>query len=198
MRPGAPASAAKFFARFGNVSRIGNKPIPVPAKVKVDISGAAVRVEGPKGKLEVAVPRGVRFERQGENLVALRDGDQWRAFHGLARALVANAVAGVERGFKKEMDIVGVGYRAEVKGRTVIFSLGYSHPVEFPIPTGIDITVDRQTHVTVSGADKALVGQVTANIRGLRPPDPYKQKGIQVSGERLKKKAGKAGLKAGA
>jgi large subunit ribosomal protein L6 len=198
MRRVVPASAAKFSARSGNVSRIGNKPIPVPAKVKVDISGAAVRVEGPKGKLEVALPRGVRFERQGENLVALRDGEQWRAFHGLARALVANAVSGVERGFKKEMDIVGVGYRAEVKGRTVVFSLGFSHPVEFPIPTGIDITVDRQTHLTVSGADKALVGQVTANIRSLRPPDPYKQKGIQISGERLKKKAGKAGLKAGA
>jgi large subunit ribosomal protein L6 len=198
MRRGGPASAAKFSARSGNVSRIGNKPIPVPAKVKVDISAAAIRVEGPKGKLEVVLPRGVRFERQGENLVALRDGDQWRAFHGLARALVANAVSGVDRGFKKEMDIVGVGYRAEVKGRTVVFSLGYSHPVEFPIPTGIDITVDRQTHITITGADKALVGQVTANIRSLRPPDPYKQKGIQISGERLKKKAGKAGLKAGA
>jgi large subunit ribosomal protein L6 len=180
------------------VSRIGNKPISVPAKVKVDISAAAVRVEGPKGKLEVALPRGVRFERKGESLVALREGEQWRAFHGLARALVANAVTGVERGFKKEMDIVGVGYRAEVKGRAVIFSLGFSHPVEFPIPAGIDIAVDRQTHLTVSGVDKALVGQVTANIRSLRPPDPYKQKGIQISGERLKKKAGKAGLKAGA
>jgi large subunit ribosomal protein L6 len=179
------------------VSRIGNKPIPVPAKVKVEISAAAIRVEGPKGKLEVALPRGVRFERQGENLVALRDGDQWRAFHGLARALVANAVSGVDRGFKKEMDIVGVGYRAEVKGRTVVFSLGYSHPVEFPIPAGIEIAVDR-SHITVSGADKALVGQVTADIRSLRPPDPYKQKGIQVAGQRLKKKAGKAGLKAGA
>jgi large subunit ribosomal protein L6 len=196
MRLAAPASAAKYSARSGNVSRIGNKPIPVPAKVKVDISAAAVRVEGPKGKLEVAVPRGVRFERQGENLVALRDSDQWRAFHGLARALVANAVTGVERGFKKEMDIVGVGYRAEVKGRTVVFSLGFSHPVEFPIPAGIDISVDR-SRLTVSGADKALVGQVAANIRGLRPPDPYKQKGIQIVGERLKKKAGKAGLKAG-
>jgi large subunit ribosomal protein L6 len=178
------------------VSRIGNKPIPVPAKVKVDIGKDAVRVEGPKGKLAVALPRGVRFELQGDTLLALREGDQWRAFHGLARALVANAVQGVHAGFKKEMDIVGVGYRAEVKGRTVVFNLGYSHPVEFPIPPGIEVTVERN-HLTISGADKAQVGQVAANIRSLRPPDPYKQKGIQITGERLKKKAGKAGLKAG-
>jgi large subunit ribosomal protein L6 len=177
------------------VSRIGNKPIPVPAKVKVDIAKDVVRVEGPKGKLTVPLPRGIRFERQGDTLLALREGDQWRAFHGLARALVANAVQGVHAGFKKEMDIVGVGYRAEVKGRTVVFNLGYSHPVEFPIPPGIEIAVER-THLTISGADKAQVGQVVANIRSLRPPDPYKQKGIQITGERLKKKAGKAGLKA--
>jgi large subunit ribosomal protein L6 len=177
------------------VSRIGNKPIPVPAKVKVDIAKDVVRVEGPKGKLTVPLPRGIRFERQGDTLLALREGDQWRAFHGLARALVANAVQGVHAGFKKEMDIVGVGYRAEVKGRTVVFNRGYSHPVEFPIPPGIEIAVER-THLTISGADKAQVGQVVANIRSLRPPDPYKQKGIQITGERLKKKAGKAGLKA--
>lgn len=180
------------------MSRIGRQPIAVPAKVKVDIADQAVRVEGPKGKLQVPLPRGVRFERQGETLVAVRDSDAYRAFHGLARALVANAVLGVSQGFKKELDIVGVGYRAEVKGRAVIFSLGYSHPVEFPIPTAIDVTVDRQTHVTVSGVDKALVGQVVAKMRSLRPPDPYKQKGIQVVGQRLKKKAGKAGIKAGA
>jgi large subunit ribosomal protein L6 len=179
------------------VSRIGNKPIPVPAKVKVDVAKDVVRVEGPKGKLSVPLPRGVRFELKGDTLLALRDGDQWRAFHGLARALVANAVQGVHAGFKQEMDIVGVGYRAEIKGRVVVFSLGYSHPVEFPIPPGIEIAVDR-SHLTISGADKAQVGQVVANIRSLRPPDPYKQKGIQITGERLKKKAGKAGLKAGA
>jgi len=180
------------------VSRIGRKPIAVPAKVTVEIAEKAVRVEGPKGKLQISVPPGIRFERQGETLLALRDNDSFRAFHGLARALVANAVLGVSQGFRKDMDIVGVGYRAEVKGRAVIFSLGYSHPVEFPIPPGIDVAVDRQTHVTVSGADKAQVGQVVAKIRSLRPPDPYKQKGIQVVGQRLKKKAGKAGIKAGA
>jgi large subunit ribosomal protein L6 len=197
MRLGEPASAAKFFARSGNVSRVGNKPIPVPAKVKVDISADAVRVEGPKGKLQVALPPGVRFERKGEELLALRESDEWRAFHGLARALVANAVHGVSEGFKKDLTIVGVGYRAEVKGRTVVFSLGYSHPVEFPIPQGIEITVERQT-VSVRGADKAQVGQVAANIGSLRPPDPYKQKGVQIAGKRLKKKAGKSGIKAGA
>lgn len=178
------------------MSRIGNSPIPIPAKVKVEIAPAGIHVEGPKGKMDVRVPKGIRFEKKGEMLVASRENDEQRAFHGLARALVANAVRGVNLGFKKELDIVGVGYRAEVKGRTVVFSLGYSHPIEFTVPGGIDVTVDRQTHVTVSGADKALVGQVTANIRALRPPDPYKQKGIQISGERLKKKAGKAGLKA--
>ncbi len=195
MRRAAPVWAAKYSARSGNVSRIGNTPVPVPAKVKVEIADGSVRVEGPKGKLEISLPPGIRFERQGENLVALRDGENRRAFHGLARALVANAVLGVNQGFKKDLMIVGVGYRAEVKGRTAVFSLGYSHPVEFPIPAGIDISVDRQT-ISVSGADKAQVGQVAANIRALRPPDPYKQKGIQLVGERLKKKAGKAGLKA--
>jgi large subunit ribosomal protein L6 len=198
MRRGALAWAAKSSARFGNVSRIGRKPIPVPAKVKVEIAGQALRLEGPKGKLQIPVPAGIRFERQGDALLAIRDNDEQRAFHGLARALVANGILGVSQGFKKEMDIVGVGYRAEVKGRAVTFSLGYSHPIEFPIPLGIDVTVERQTHVTVSGADKAQVGQVVAQIRSLRPPDPYKQKGIQVAGQRLKKKAGKAGIKAGA
>ncbi len=180
------------------MSRIGRQPIAVPAKVKVEIADRAVHVEGPKGKLEVPMPRGVRFERQGEMLLAVRESDEYRAFHGLARALVANAVRGVSQGFKKEIDIVGVGYRAELKGRVVIFSLGFSHPVEFPVPAGITVAVDRQTHVTVSGADKALVGQVVAKMRSLRPPDPYKQKGIQVVGQRLKKKAGKSGIKAGA
>jgi len=116
----------------------------------------------------------------------------------LARALLANAVQGVTQGFKRELDIVGVGYRAELKGKHVSFALGKSHPIEFPIPEGIQISVDKQTHMVVSGADKAQVGQVAADLRSLRPPDPYKQKGIRITGERLKKKAGKAGAKAGA
>jgi large subunit ribosomal protein L6 len=175
------------------MSRIGRKPIPVPVGVKVQLSPAAVEVQGPKGKMSVAVPRGIRFEQKDGVLNALRDTDEHRALHGLARALVANAVRGVTEGFKKDLDIVGVGYRAELKGKTVVFLLGYSHPIEFPVPEGIQITVEKQTRLSVSGADRAKVGQVAADIRGLRPPDPYKQKGIRLSGERLKKKAGKAG-----
>jgi large subunit ribosomal protein L6 len=177
------------------MSRIGNKIITVPSGVKVQIKDAAVEVQGPKGKLTVAVPRGIQFEQKDSTLVAKRETEQHRALHGLARALVANAVTGVTQGFKKELDIVGVGYRAEVKGKNVVLALGYSHPIEFAIPEGIQIAVDKQTHLVVSGADKGQVGQVTANLRSLRPPDPYKQKGVRITGERLKKKAGKAGVK---
>jgi len=175
------------------MSRIGRKPIPLPAGVKVQLSPATVEVQGPKGKMSVGVPRGIKFEQKDGVLNALRESDEQRALHGLARALVANAVRGVTEGFKKELDIVGVGYRAEAKGKNVVFALGYSHPIEFPIPEGIQIAVEKQTHLSVSGADRAKVGQVAANIRALRPPDPYKQKGIRLVGERLKKKAGKAG-----
>jgi len=181
------------------MSRIGKKPIPVPSGVKINkLADGRVEVQGPKGKLNVLVPRQIKFEQKDGVLSALRESDEHRALHGLARALLANAVHGVTQGFKKELDIVGVGYRAEVKGKVVAFALGKSHPVEFPIPEGIQIAVDKQTHLVVSGADKAQVGQVAANIRSLRPPDPYKQKGIRITGERLKKKAGKAGAKAGA
>jgi large subunit ribosomal protein L6 len=180
------------------MSRIGRKPIPVPAGVKINASGGKVEVQGPKGKLSVLVPRQIRLEQKDGVLTAIRDNEEHRALHGLARALLANAVLGVTQGFKKELDIVGVGYRAELKGKVVSFALGKSHPVEFPIPEGIQIPVDKQTHLVVSGADKAQVGQVAANLRALRPPDPYKQKGIRITGERLKKKAGKAGAKAGA
>jgi large subunit ribosomal protein L6 len=175
------------------MSRIGNKIIPVPSGVKIQIKSDLVAVEGPKGKMSVAVPRGISFEQKDGTLVAKRDAEQYRALHGLARALVANAVTGVTTGFKKDLDIVGVGYRAEVKGKNVVLALGYSHPIEFPIPEGIQISIEKQTHMAVSGADKNKVGQVAANLRALRPPDPYKQKGIRITGERLKKKAGKAG-----
>ena len=180
------------------MSRIGNKIIPVPSGVKIQIKSDAIGVEGPKGKMSVALPRGISFEQKDGTLVAKRETEQQRALHGLARALVANAVTGVTTGFKKELDIVGVGYRAEVKGKNVVLALGYSHPIEFPIPEGIQISVDKQTHMAVSGADKNKVGQVAANLRALRPPDPYKQKGIRITGERLKKKAGKAGAKTSA
>jgi len=180
------------------MSRIGKKPIPLPAGVKINSAGGKVEVQGPKGKLQVLVPSVIRLEQKDGVLTAVRDSDDDRALHGLARALLANAVTGVTTGFKKDLDIVGVGYRAEVKGKSVAFALGKSHPIDFPIPEGIQITVDKQTHIVVSGADKAQVGQVAADLRSLRPPDPYKQKGIRITGERLKKKAGKAGAKAGA
>jgi large subunit ribosomal protein L6 len=179
------------------MSRIGNKPIPLPSGVKVAVAADKIDVQGPKGKMTVAVPRGVSFEQKDGVLNVKRNADEYRAVHGLARALVANAVHGVTAGFKKDMDIVGVGYRAELKGKIVNFALGKSHPIEFPIPEGIQIAVEKQTHLIVSGADKGQVGQVAADIRSLRPPDPYKQKGIRITGERLKKKAGKAGAKAG-
>jgi len=180
------------------MSRIGNKPIPVPSGVKIGIASDKIDVQGPKGKLSVAVPYGISFEQKDGILSVKRADDDHRAVHGLARALVANAVTGVTTGFKKDLDIVGVGYRAELKGKVVAFALGKSHPIEFQIPEGIQIAVDKQTHLVVSGADKAQVGQVAADLRSLRPPDPYKQKGVRITGERLKKKAGKAGAKAGA
>ena len=180
------------------MSRIGNKPIPVPSGVKIAIAADKIDVQGPKGKLSVVVPNGISFEQKDGILNVRRSAEDYRALHGLARALVANAVHGVTQGFKKDLDIVGVGYRAELKGKVVAFALGKSHPVEFPIPEGIQIAVDKQTHLVVSGADKAQVGQVAADLRSLRPPDPYKQKGVRITGERLKKKAGKAGAKAGA
>ena len=180
------------------MSRIGNKIIPIPSGVKVQIKTGSVEVQGPKGKMTVTVPSGIEFEQKDGTLVAKRATEQYRALHGLARALVANAVAGVTTGFKKDLDIVGVGYRAEVKGKNVVLALGYSHPIEFPIPEGIQIAIEKQTHMTVSGADKNQLGQVAANLRALRPPDPYKQKGVRITGERLKKKAGKAGAKSAA
>ena len=180
------------------MSRIGNKIISVPSGVKIQIKDGSVDVQGPKGKMTVGVPRGITFEQKDGTLVAKREAEQFRALHGLARALVANAVTGVTTGFKKDLDIVGVGYRAEVRGKNVVLALGYSHPIEFPIPEGIQIAIEKQTHMTVSGADKNQVGQVAANLRRLRPPDPYKQKGVRITGERLKKKAGKAGAKTAA
>ena len=179
------------------MSRIGNKPIPLPSGVKIAVAADKIEVQGPKGKMSVLVPRGVSFEQKDGILNVKRLAEEHRAVHGLARALVANAVQGVTQGFKKEMDIVGVGYRAELKGKTINFALGKSHPILFPVPEGIQIAVDKQTHLVISGADKGQVGHVAADIRSLRPPDPYKQKGIRITGERLKKKAGKAGAKAG-
>jgi large subunit ribosomal protein L6 len=177
------------------MSRIGKKPIPVPKGVTVTVKSGAVDVKGPKGSLTQRLPPGILFEMKGAELVATleRPDPALGKFHGLARTLAANAVEGVTNGFKRELDIVGVGYRAEVKGKQVHFALGYSHPVVFDVPAGIDVVVDKQTHVTVTGIDRQLVGQVAANIRRLRKPDPYKQKGVRYTGEVLKKKVGKTG-----
>jgi large subunit ribosomal protein L6 len=177
------------------MSRIGKKPIPIPKGVRVSIEPTAVEVQGPKGRLRQALPPGVWFEQEADALQARLERDEkgLTKYQGLARSLVANAVHGVSEGFKRDLDIVGIGYRAEVRGRQVVFALGYSHPVVFDIPPGIDIAIEKQTHLTVTGIDRQQVGQVAANIRALRKPDPYKQKGIRFTGEVLKKKVGKTG-----
>ena len=179
------------------MSRIGKKPITIPKGVTIKVGEGAIDVQGPKGKLRQGFPAGINFELSDGSLLAKRSTDDpaLGKFHGLARSLVANAVIGVTDGFKRELDIVGVGYRAEVKGKQVVFALGYSHPVVYDIPTGIDVLIEKQTHITVTGVDRQLVGQVAANIRRLRKPDPYKQKGVRYTGEVLKKKAGKTGAK---
>jgi large subunit ribosomal protein L6 len=179
------------------MSRIGKKPIELPKGVTVKIEGNTVSVQGPKGKLETDLPRGIRMEQQDGHLLAIRENDSQSAVHGLARALVNNAVEGVTKGWRRELEIVGIGYRAEMKGKaTVVFSLGYSHPIEYPLPSGVEVAIDpKQTRLTVSGIDRQKVGQVAAEIRGLRPPDPYKNKGVRYFGERLKKKVGKTGAK---
>jgi len=177
------------------MSRVGRKVIVVPAGVKVQVGDKALEVQGPKGKLSTPVPPGIKFALEGQQLSCQRSSDEQRlrAFHGLARALAQNAIKGVTEGFSKDLDIVGVGYRAQVEGNKVVFALGFSHPVEYEVPEGIKIAVEKQTRVTVSGIDRQRVGQVAAEIRQLRRPDPYKQKGIRYVGEVLKKKAGKAG-----
>lgn len=179
------------------MSRIGKKPITLPQGVKVEVRGNTVAVQGPKGKVETHIPTGIKLEQKDGVLVAVRESDDQAGFHGLVRALVFNAVNGVTQGWSKELEIVGIGYRAEMKGKsTVVFSLGYSHPIEYPLPSGIEVAIDpKQTRLTVSGIDRQKVGQVAADFRALRPPDPYKNKGIRYVGERLKKKVGKTGAK---
>ena len=174
------------------MSRVGKKLIPVPKGVKINI-GDQLNVEGPKGKLTVPIPAGVRFEQRDGILEVVRDNDSFAALHGLTRALAANAVQGVSTGFTRELDVVGTGYRADVKGNVATFTLGYSHPIEFLLPAGVDLKVDKQTHLILTGYDRQAVGQVAAHIRALRPPDPYKNKGVRYTGEVLRKKAGKTG-----
>jgi large subunit ribosomal protein L6 len=174
------------------MSRIGKKPIPLPSGVKITV-GEQLEVTGPKGKLLVPIPHGITFEQTAGKLEVKRSGDEHAALHGLTRALAANAVQGVSTGFIRELDIVGIGYRADIKGKVAIFTLGYSHPIEVLLPEGVDLKIDKQTHLVLSGHDRQLLGQVAANIRALRKPDPYKNKGIRYTGEALRKKVGKTG-----
>jgi large subunit ribosomal protein L6 len=174
------------------MSRVGKRPIPLPKGVKI-IIGEELRVEGPKGKLSVPIPAGIKFEQKENQLELVRDNEKLAALHGLTRALAANAVQGVSIGFTRELDIVGTGYRADVKGKVATFILGYSHPVEYLLPNGVDLKIDKQTHLVLTGYDRQEIGHVAAQIRSLRPPDPYKNKGVRYTGEVLRKKAGKTG-----
>ena len=174
------------------MSRVGKKPIPLPKGVKLNIAATILKVEGPKGKLEVPVPGGITLEEKDNELRVIRDGDQYAALHGLTRALASNAITGVSTGFTRELDVVGIGYRCDVKARVATFTLGYSHSIEFYLPAGVDMKVDKQTHITLTGYDKQVLGQIAANMRALRPPDPYKNKGVRFTGEVLRKKVGKA------
>ncbi len=177
------------------MSRIGRMPITIPAGVNVKVEGRSMVVEKGKASLTQALPAGINAAVASGVVNFTREGDtrQLRALHGLTRALVANAVKGVHQGFTRDLDIVGIGYKAQVLGRVLNLALGYSHPIDFPIPDGIEVKVDKLTHLVVSGADRQKVGQVAAEIRGLRPPEPYKGKGIKYTDEVIKKKAGKAG-----
>ncbi|MBI1357616.1 MAG: 50S ribosomal protein L6 [Acidobacteria bacterium] len=177
------------------MSRVGKNPIAVPSGAQVEIVGAQIRVKGPKGELTAPIPAGIEAKLEDGKLEFTRQSDLDAAKHGLARALAANAVRGVTQGFTKQLEIVGIGYRAAVAGRVAVFSLGYSHPIEVLMPEGIEIKVDAQTKIEVSGADRQKVGQISAMIRQLRPPDPYKQKGVRYAGEELLKKEGKTGSK---
>ena len=180
------------------MSRVGRKPIEIPKGVKVEVRGGALQVEGPKGKVSQALVPGTEVEVKDGVITVTRQGDSGpeRAKHGLARALYANAVRGAAEGYAKTLEIIGVGYKAEVKGNVVQFALGYSHPVLFPVPPGIKVDIDAKANkVTVAGADRQMVGQVAAQMRGLRKPDPYKGKGVKYADETIKRKVGKAGAK---
>ncbi len=179
------------------MSRIGKKPIPVPQGVKVAVDGAVVLVEGPKGKLSHTLPAGISVKAEPSVLTVGRNSDHRnaRALHGLTRSLLANMVHGVKDGFERKLEIVGIGYRCQLTGKSLQLALGYSHPVIFPLPDGIQAEVDRQVAITLRGADKALLGQTAAKLRSLRKPDPYKGKGIKYADEYIRRKVGK---KAGA
>ena len=179
------------------MSRIGKQPIPIPQGVKVQIENGLIRAEGPKGKLSQPVPTGMAAKLEDNVLTITRDSDHRtaRAMHGLTRALIANMVTGVKDGFERKLDIVGIGYRAQLQGRNIQLALGYSHPVIFPLPETVTAEIERQVAITLRAPDKALLGETAAKLRALRKPDPYKGKGIKYTGEILRRKVGKAGGK---
>jgi large subunit ribosomal protein L6 len=175
------------------MSRIGKQPVPIPTKVKVNVSGQKVLVEGPKGKLEIQLPGRTSAKVEGARVLVSRQGEdaQAKALHGLSRALINNMVKGVSEGFSKKLEIQGVGFKAAVQGNTVTLNLGYSHPINYPIPSQIKVTVEENTKLTVEGPDKELVGRVAAELRGYYPPEPYKGKGVRYVGEQVRRKEGK-------
>jgi large subunit ribosomal protein L6 len=177
------------------MSRIGKKPIVLPQAVKVELKDGLVSVKGPKGALSRPLVEGIEVEITDKQVNVTRKSDdkRSRSYHGLMRTLVSNMVDGVSKGFEKKLEIVGIGYRSELHGNKLVFHLGYSHPIDFPLPTGISAEVEKQTLVTIKGIDKELVGQIAAKVRGLRKPDPYKGKGVKYTTEVLRKKAGKTG-----
>ncbi|WP_328464979.1 50S ribosomal protein L6 [Actinoplanes sp. NBC_00393] len=179
------------------MSRIGRKSIPVPAGVDVTITGQTVKVKGPKGELSHTVAEPITVSKDGSELVVNRPNDERKAkeLHGLSRTLVANMIVGVTEGYKKVLEINGTGYRVTAKGKDLEFALGFSHPVNIVPPAGITFSVEKPTQFTVTGIDKQLVGEVAANIRKIRPPEPYKGKGVKYQGEVIRRKAGKAGKK---
>lgn len=177
------------------MSRIGKQPIPIPKAVTINIDGQTVNVKGPKGELTQELPPEIKFEQEGEEIVVTRRNESRNARqrHGLVRTLIANMVEGVSNGYQKKLEIQGVGYRASLQGQKLVMALGYSHPVEFEPPAGIQFAVEGNTNVTVTGIDKALVGNTAATVRAARPPEPYKGKGVRYAGEQVRRKAGKAG-----
>lgn len=180
------------------MSRIGKKPVEIPSGVEVKIEANNISLKGPKGSLNWSYPKEVKVSVEGDKVIVAREGDSKneKSLHGLTRSLIANMITGVSQGYQRVLEIHGIGYRAQVQANKVILTLGYSHPVEYQLPEGISATVDqKQTTITLTGTDKYLIGQVAANLRALRPPDPYKGKGIRYAGERLKLKVGKTGKK---
>ena len=177
------------------MSRVGNRPIPIPSGVTVNLSDGQIQVKGPKGELSCPIPAGIKVKSEDDQLSFERPDDSKpaRSNHGLARALANNMVVGVSEGFVKRLEIEGVGYRADVKGKSLNLLLGFSHPVEMPIPEGLKVSVDQNTKVAIEGADKQIVGQFAADIRALRPPEPYKGKGVRYEDEHIRRKVGKAG-----